>query len=124
MDSSLDIFRVTHRYLERDLDLDSVQEWLVPRLGMFLSDSRSTAANLAGLLELGFADISADESDENELRALVGEFLRENDVIEWGSAIQSTATNAVATVGTLFRDPVMPPPFTELEPLRPSPVGI
>ncbi len=114
---------MTHRYLEQDLDLDSVQEWLVPRLGMFLSDSRSTAADLAGLFELGFADISAGESDENELRAMVGEFLRENEVIEWGSAIQSTATNAVAAVGTLFRDPVAPPPFTELEPLRPSPAG-
>ncbi len=101
MDSSLDIFRITADYLERRLTLGDVQEWLVPRLGIFLLDNRSTAAELAGLFELGFADIAAGEADEEELRGLVLDFVRDNATVFLADTAVSTSSNAVTDISLL-----------------------
>ena len=102
MDLSLDIFGVTHRYLAGDLTLDDLQEWLVPRLGGFLVDPHCTASELAGLLELCFADIAAGEADEDELRDLIGDFIRTNDTIVLASAVRATTGNAMTSIEPLF----------------------
>ena len=104
MDPSLDIFGVTHRYLEGDLTLDDLQEWLVPRLGSFLVDPHCTASELAGLLELCFADIAAGEADEDELRGLISDFLRANEtiVLASASAVQTATTNATVSIQPIF----------------------
>ncbi len=120
VNSSLDIFKVTYRYLEGSLTLDAVQEWLVPRLGIFLVDPRSTPSQLAGLLELGFADIAAGEADEEELRALIGDFLRENETIELASVLRTASGNAMMSLQPLFAGP--PPQFT-FSPFQPLPAG-
>jgi hypothetical protein len=86
MDSSLDIFRVGHRYLDGEISLDEVQEWLAPRLGEYLVDPRSTASQLVGLLELGSFDIAAGEADEEELDSLINAFLRDNETIQLPNA--------------------------------------
>jgi hypothetical protein len=102
VDPSLDIFGVTHRYLERDLTLDDLQEWLVPRLGAFLVDPHSTASELAGLLELCFADTAAGEADENELRDLIDDFIRTNSTIVLASPVQTGTSNAMTSIEQLF----------------------
>lgn len=102
MDPSLDIFGLTHRYLDGAVALDDVQEWLVPRLGIFLVDPHATASELAGLLELGFADIAAGEADEGELRELVSAFLRENESIQLASEQWTAATNVTVSIEGLF----------------------
>ena len=120
MDPALDIFKVAHRYREGDLTLDDVQEWLVPRLGVFLADARSTASRLAGLFELGFADISAGEAVEDELRELVKEFLRENETIQLAGAELTTTSNSAVAIGTLF---IGKPVQFEFKPSQLSPAG-
>lgn len=104
MDPSLDIFGIAHRYLEGDLTLDGLQEWLVPRLGSFLVDPHCTASELAGLMELCFADIGAGEADEEELRGLIGDFLRANEtiVLASASAVRTTTSNATALIQPIF----------------------
>lgn len=119
MDASLDIFGVTHRYLDGDLALDDVQEWLVPHLGIFLVDLHSTASELAGLLEVGFADVAAGETDEEELRQLIGDFLRANETIQLASAVQTTTSNATAVLEPLF----VGTPESDFNPLEPLSVG-
>lgn len=81
--------------------LDDVQEWLVPILGLFLADTTSTASELAGLWELGFADVAAGEYGEPELHDLLGDFLRDHEAIQVniGHSITSAATNSIGMVG-------------------------
>jgi hypothetical protein len=117
VDSSLSIFRVAHSYLEGHLTLDDVQEWLVPRLGIFLIAPRSTPSELAGLFELGFADVAAGEADEKELQRLIGEFLREHQAIELGSAVRTASTNPLAMIRPFFVGTPQTT-FKKLEPLR------
>ena len=113
MDLSLDIFGVTHRYLEGGLTLDDVQEWLVPRLGSFLVDPDCTASQLAGLFELCFADIAAGEADEDELRDLISDFLRANETIMLASAVRTTTSNATVSIQPLF----VGPPAINIQPV-------
>ena len=119
MDPSLGIFGITHRYLEGGLTLDDVQEWLVPRLGSFLVDPHCTASELAGLLELCFADIAAGEADEDELRDLISDFLRANETIMLASAVRTTTSNATVPVQPLF----VGPPQSTFSPFEPLPAG-
>lgn len=104
MDEALDIFRITRDYLERRLSLDAVQEWLVPRLGIYLGDIGSTGADLAGVLELGFADVAAGEASEDELRNSLDAFIRENAVVRVhvGITLASTATNTFVPAPSIY----------------------
>lgn len=100
MDDSLDILRIARDYVDGTISLDDVQEWLVPRLGIFLADPHSTASELAGLLELGFADIAAGEADEREFRDLISGFFREHDSIQLPSAVRTDTSNTTVSVET------------------------
>ena len=102
MDDSLDILRIARDYVDGTISLDDVQEWLVPRLGIFLADPHSTASELAGLLELGFADIAADEADEREFRDLISGFFREHDSIQLPSEVQTAAANSTVSIETVI----------------------
>ena len=120
MDDSLDILRIARDYVDGTISLDDVQEWLVPRLGIFLADPRSTASQLAGLFELGFADIAAGEADEDELRELVKECLRENETIQLAGAELTATSNSAVAIGTLF---IGKPVQFEFKPSQLSPAG-
>ena len=100
--------------------LDDVQEWLVPRLGIFLVDLHCTASELAGLLELGFADVAMGEADEEELRDLISDFLRANETIQLASAVRTTTGNATAPLEPLF----VGTPESAFNSLEPLSVGI
>jgi hypothetical protein len=119
VDPSLDIFRVAHCYLEGDLTLDDLQEWLVPRLGIFLVDPHCTASELAGLLEVCFADIAAGEADEDEVRDLIGDFLRTNEMIVLANVVRTTTSNARASIQPLFAGI----PRSTFNPFEPLPAG-
>ena len=121
MDPELDIFQMTRAYLAGELTLDALQEWLVPRLGVFLADPESTSSQLAGLLELTFADIASCEADEEELRALVDEFLREHETIRLAGQMQTASANAMVAMGPFVAGSV---PSTEFNQFELSPAGI
>jgi len=120
VDDPLDIFGIAHDYSESRLTMAAVEKWLVPRLGLFLADPDSTPGQLAGLIELGFADISAGEADEAEIRGLVLEFLREHEAIQLPAPLRAGASNSVTPVGPIFAGA---PPSTIFNPFEPLPAG-
>jgi hypothetical protein len=119
LDSSLDIFSIARRYTDGEIDLDAMQEWIVPRLGEFLVDARSTAAELAGLIELVTADVQCGESDLEEARAVISEFLRQQETITLARDSQTTSGNGIRSIGPLFAGS----PDSSFTPFQPLPAG-
>lgn len=94
MDAALDIFRIAHAYVEKEETLDSIEEWLVPRLGEFLSNPQSTPSQLAALFELSSADVAAREADDDEIRSLVHDFLRTHENIQLVGDVATASSNS------------------------------
>lgn len=74
LNSSLGIFDKVNRYLAGEIGIPDLETWVVAHIGEVLSDPRSTAYQLAGTIELGLAELSAGDINEQEFRELLREF--------------------------------------------------
>ena len=120
VDDPLDIFQIAHNYTEGRVTMADLEEWLVPRLGVFLADPDSTPSQLAGLIELSSADLADGESDEAEVRRLVLAFLREHEIIHLPDPLRAGASNSVNPMGPIFAGES---PTNLFNPFEPQPAG-
>lgn len=100
MESASAIFWKVGQYLEGEIDLEALEDWLVPLLPVFLSlPDDSTAAQLVGVIELGRAEMSNEIIDEDELRESIQSFLASLDTIHtFVGGLQTTSGNSTTIV--------------------------
>ena len=75
MTTSIEIFSQVSDYLDNKKSLRELESWLVSMLPVYLSTPSSEAAELAGVIELGLAEVNADIRTERSLRLLLRKYL-------------------------------------------------
>ena len=81
MDLTSEIFSKVFQYLDGKISLEDIEDWLVPHLYEFLTLPPCSAAELAGIVELGLAEMSRGQSSEEDFRSLLKKYIREHDTI-------------------------------------------
>jgi hypothetical protein len=81
MDLTSEIFRKVFQYLDGKISVEDVEDWLVPHLYELLTLPPSSASELAGIIELGLAEISNDQSSEEDFRSLLTKYILEHNTI-------------------------------------------
>jgi len=76
-----EIFDKTYQYLNGEISLTELEDWVEARFGLFAALPQGAARHLYGTIELGLAEISIGHRSEDEFRALVREFIRSLDFI-------------------------------------------
>lgn len=83
MDLASELQDVVQRYLAKQLDLRGLEDWIVSHWGDLLPPS--SASELAGILELGLAEMSSGHLSETEFRELIAQFFRPTIAITSGA---------------------------------------
>lgn len=65
------------RYINNEIDIEQLKDWLVPRLPIFLSSLDTPDANVADAIELGLAEMRDGIRTEDEVRQLLLDVVRE-----------------------------------------------
>jgi len=81
MDLTSEIFRKVFQYLDGKISLEDVEDWLVPHLYELLTSAPCSASELAGVIELGLAEISNGQSSEEDFRSLLRKYILEHNTI-------------------------------------------
>lgn len=81
MDLTSEIFGKVFQYLDGKISLEDIEDWLVPHLYEFLTLPPCSASELAGVVELGLAELSIGQHSEHDFRAMLQEYIREHDTI-------------------------------------------
>lgn len=81
MDLTSEIFRKVFQYLDGKISLEDVEDWLVPHLYELLILAPCSASELAGVIELGLAEISNGQSSEEDFRSLLRKYILEHNTI-------------------------------------------
>ena len=81
MDITSEIFVKVYQYLNREIGLEELEDWIVPRSVLLLGLPHCTAYELAGEIDLGLAEMSSGQRTEDEFRALLREFVKSCDFI-------------------------------------------
>lgn len=78
---SYELKEQTLAYVEGRMGLAELEEWLVPRLPLFMSPGPSPDADLAATIELGLAELSAGITTEKELRRTLAALLNSEPTV-------------------------------------------
>lgn len=81
MDSTSEIFRKVFQYLDGKIDVEDIEDWLVPHLYEFLTLLPCSASELAGVIELGLAEMSSGQCAEEDFRSLLKKYVLEHNTI-------------------------------------------
>jgi len=73
MYTSMEIFAVLNDYLERRITLWDLESWLIPRLPLYLQNPDSTAARLAGTIELCLSELQGGIRTERGIKKLLSQ---------------------------------------------------
>lgn len=69
-----ELLNIVDAYLERNISLEQLEEWLVPRLPFFFKPPYSSASELATEIEMGLAEIGDKTLTEKEFRTSLRDF--------------------------------------------------
>lgn len=69
-----ELLKITDDYLERNISLEQLEEWFVPRLPFFFKPPYSSASELATEIEVGLAEISDKTLTEEAFRNSLTDF--------------------------------------------------
>jgi hypothetical protein len=83
------------RYVEANVTLEKLEEWLVPRLHTLLIDPNSPDSDLVAAIELGLAEINDGIRTENEFRELLLDALRDHTTSSAAFTTAQTESDAV-----------------------------
>ncbi len=72
---SVQVFWVAKRYLEHQLDLRALHDWLVRHTSWFMTAPEDDGTQLAAAIELTIAEIAAGHATEEDLRRDISELL-------------------------------------------------
>jgi len=81
MNLTSEIFGKVFQYLDGKINVEDIEDWLVPHLYEFLTLPPCSASELAGVIELGLAEMSSGRCSEDDFRSLLKEYIREHDTI-------------------------------------------
>lgn len=104
MSTSIEIFSRVNDYIERRMTLRQLESWLICVLPTYLSNPDSAAAELAGTIELGLAEIQAGIRKERSLRRLLSQYIAYNpiryEIYPHQTSINETTSSASLTEPT------------------------
>ena len=86
-------------YISHKMTLLELESWVVHMLPTFLSNPDSAAAELAGAIELGLAEIQAGIRSERGLRRLLAQRIK-NKTISLTSYLYQTSENVTISSST------------------------
>lgn len=110
--SPLEILDRTHAYLNGDITLHDLENWLVPHLELLLAQRGSMTYLLAGAIELGLAEMSAGDIDEGAFREQLRAFLSAHhrvfggvaDTLVTSAASDTLSESAFVSIGPMPRE--------------------
>lgn len=76
-----ELFIIVDKYVQKNISLEELEDWIVPRLPFFFRLPLSQASEFVAGIELGLAEISNGSRTEEEFRNMLSELLREADTI-------------------------------------------
>ena len=68
--------------VNHDIDIEQLEDWLVPRLPIFLKSLDTTDAQVVDTIELNLAEISDGITTEYEFRKLLEDILQEHSTTQ------------------------------------------
>jgi hypothetical protein len=77
------------QFIDSKITIKQLEEWLVPRLPVFLKFPDSSDANVVAAIELGLAEISDEIRTEDELRKLFQDAIQRPTVLAFYPVNQS-----------------------------------
>lgn len=106
---SLEILDRTRAYLNGDITLHDLESWIVPQLELLVAERGSMIYLLAGAIELGLAEMSIGDIDEEAFREQLRGFLSAHHRVFGGvtrslviSAASDTLSESIfVSVGTM-----------------------
>lgn len=78
MNSYLTLASTIRGYVQRQVTLRELEEWLVPRLPIFLENPDTEVGMLAGAIELNLAELQAGIITERTLRSRLARRIRQD----------------------------------------------
>jgi hypothetical protein len=79
---SFDLANKVRQYLGNAIELDELKDWLAGQLPFYLQDPESDDAKLAGVLELGLAEMDDDTATEEDLRRELKRFMADHQTVQ------------------------------------------
>ena len=73
---SLELWQVANQFIESQISVEELEDWLVPRLPAIMQSPDSADADVAATIELGLAEMSHDIINEAQLRAEIARELK------------------------------------------------
>lgn len=86
------------KYLDKEISLSELEEWIVPRLPIFLQSPQSSDAEVISAFELGLAEMTDSIRTEDEFRKLLQQALSEQSEISFQQTpvvTQISASNSI-----------------------------
>jgi hypothetical protein len=80
---SSDLLDKINQYLDNQITISELEEWLVPREPFLLREPESDDSDIIGAIELGLAEMSAGLRVEDDLRRLFREALEGKPSTIW-----------------------------------------
>ena len=105
MTPSLRVFSVVARYLDHGIGLRELQEWMVRHTTWLMTGPRDTGTELAGLVELDLAEISAGVGTEEELREDIHDFLSSHHTLQFDLDGEDQTASASRTMDLAWAFP-------------------
>jgi uncharacterized protein YlxP (DUF503 family) len=89
MRPDLEIITKVSQYLDHQITLSELEEWIVSSLSYLVSLAPSTVQELVGTVELGLAEMSNGSRSEDEFRDMLQNFVRAHPTMEFNLAESS-----------------------------------
>lgn len=97
---SADFFERVRSYLDGQIPLSNVDEWIVERVPALAPPRRDAVSELASRIQLWIAELSQGHREEAEVRTLIDDYLRQRKTLVF-FAVSSYADSASSTVFSL-----------------------
>lgn len=81
MNLTSEIFRKVFQYLDGKINVEDIEDWLVPHLYELLTLPPCGASELAGVIELGLAEMSSGQRSEDDFHSQLKKYIREHSTI-------------------------------------------
>lgn len=101
MSTSIEIYSKVNNYIEHRMTLRDLESWLVYMLPTYLLNPSSSAAQLAGTIELGLAEIRAGIRTERSLKRLLMKYAGHNPISSEPYPYDPTMNETISSVSSI-----------------------
>jgi len=105
MNITSEIYKKVIEYLNNEIRLPDLENWLLSNLGQILNLPSSPARDLAGDIELGLAEMSNGHRTESEFKSIMRDLIRYGDILIFDEI--ATSPYSIST-GTVNPAPIFP----------------